>query len=111
MALNLLPTWTVTVSQLDDDFNILHWWHQHKLTYPVLSTLAKDIFSVPVSTISSETTFSTTGRIIEERRRRLKLEAVEALTCIKDWKAAESRLQHMVEDKELVEAFEELYLD
>jgi hypothetical protein len=56
-----------TVSQLHDDFNILNWWHQHKLTYPVLSTLAKDVFSVLVSTISSEATFSTTGRIIEER--------------------------------------------
>jgi hypothetical protein len=56
-----------TVSQLHDDFNILNWWHQHKLTYPVLSTLAKDVFSVLVSTISSEATFSTTGKIIEER--------------------------------------------
>jgi hypothetical protein len=100
-----------TVSQLDDDFNILNWWHQHKLTYPVLSTLAKDVFSVPVSTISSEATFSTTGRIIEERRRRLNPEIVEALTCIKDWEAAESRLQHMVEDKELVESFEQLWID
>jgi hypothetical protein len=100
-----------TVSQLDDDFNILNWWHQHKLTYPVLSTLAKDVFSVPVSTISSEATFSTTGRIIEERRRRLNPETVKALTCIKDWEAAESRLQHMVEDKELVESFEQLWID
>ena len=25
-----------TVNQLNDDFNILNWWHQHKLTYPVL---------------------------------------------------------------------------
>jgi hypothetical protein len=38
-------------------------------------------------------------------------ETVEALTCIKDWENAESRLQHMVEDKELEEAFEALYLD
>lgn len=41
------------VNQLTDDFNILHWWHQHKLTYPVMSIMAKDILSVPVSTISS----------------------------------------------------------
>jgi hypothetical protein len=100
-----------TVSQLNDDFNILHWWHEHKLTYPVLSIMAKDILTVPVSTISSESTFSMTGRIIEERRRRLKPEMVETLTCIKDWEAAEARLQHMVEDKELEEAFEDLYLD
>ena len=73
-----------TVNYLTDDFNILDWWHQHKLTYPVLSIMAKDILTVPVSTISSESTFSMTGRIIEERRRKLKPEMVEMLTCIKD---------------------------
>ena len=52
-----------------------------------------------------------TGRIIEERRRKLKPEMVEMLTYIKDWEAVEARLQHMVEDKELEEAFEEFYLD
>ena len=76
-----------------------------------LMRATKQPLSVPVSTISSESTFSTSGRILEERRRRLNPETVEALACIKDWEAAESRLQHMVEDKELVEAFEELYHD
>ena len=52
-----------------------------------------------------------TGRIIEERRRRLKSETVEWLTCIKDWELAEARLQHNVEDKELEDEFENLYLD
>ena len=42
-----------TVNHLDDDFNILNWWHQHKLTYLVLSIMAKDVLTVPVSTISS----------------------------------------------------------
>jgi hypothetical protein len=51
------------------------------------------------------------GRIIEERRRRLKTKTVEWLTCIKDWELAEARLQHSVEDKELEEEFEDLWLD
>ena len=73
--------------------------------------MAKDILTVPVSTISSESTFSTTGRIIEERRRKLRPEMVEMLTCMKNWEAAEARLQQQVEDNELEEAFEGLYLD
>ena len=73
--------------------------------------MAKDILTVPVSTISSESTFSMTSRIIKERRRKLKPEMVEMLTCIKDWEVVEARLQHMVEDKEFEEVFEELYLD
>ena len=68
----------------DDDFDILNWWHEHKLTYLVLSTIAKDIMLVPVSTTSLESCFSLTGRIIEEQRRRLSSETVEILVCIKD---------------------------
>jgi hypothetical protein len=95
-----------TVNQLNDDFNMLHWWHQHKLTYPVLSIMAKDILTVYVSTITLESTFSLTGRFIDEWRRRLKSYVVEMLTCIKDWEDAKVRVQHVVDDKELEESFE-----
>jgi hypothetical protein len=73
-----------TVSQFNEDFNILSWWHEHKLTYPILSLLAKDVMTVPASTISSESTFSLVGRVIEERRRRLTSDMVEILSCLKD---------------------------
>jgi hypothetical protein len=99
------------VNQFDDDFNIINWWHEHKRTYPVLSILAKDVLSIHVSTISSESAFSLTGRIIEERRRRLSPETVEMLSCIKDWEAGGAGAQHAVEDKELEATYEEQYLD
>jgi hypothetical protein len=50
--------------------------------------------TVPVSTISSESPFSTTGRIIEERRRKLGSDTVEMLALVKDWEMADARLQH-----------------
>jgi hypothetical protein len=100
-----------TLQKFDDDFNILNWWHEHKLSYPVLSILARDIISVPVSTISSESAFSLCGRIIEERRRRLAPEMVEMLLCVKDWELGEARGQHCTQDQELEDAFEGLYLD
>jgi hypothetical protein len=53
--------------------------------------------------------FSLIGRIIEERR--LTLEIVEMLTCIKDWEEGNARTQHTVEDKELEDSFSQLYLD
>jgi hypothetical protein len=80
-----------TVKQLHDEFDILRWWHEHKLTYPMLSIMAKDILTVHVSTISLESMFSMIGRIIEERWTRLKSETVEWLTCIKDWELAEAK--------------------
>ncbi|XP_066344426.1 zinc finger BED domain-containing protein RICESLEEPER 1-like [Miscanthus floridulus] len=57
------------VTAYEDDFDLLLWWRDHKLTYPVLSIMARDIMSVPVSAVSSESCFSLTGRILEERRR------------------------------------------
>ena len=67
--------------------------------------------SVHVSNISSESYFSLTGRIIEERRRRLLSETVEMLVCIKNWELGEKRLQHVVDNQELEDSFENLYLD
>jgi hypothetical protein len=49
----------------EDEFDILNWWHEHKLTYPILSIMPKDIISVPIST-TLESCFSLSGRILEE---------------------------------------------
>ena len=73
--------------------------------------MARDIISVPVSTIFSESCFSLTGRIVEERRRRLSPETVEMLTCLKDWELGEKREQHAVDNQELEDSFQNLYLD
>ena len=67
--------------------------------------------SVPASTVSSESCFSCTLRILEERRRRLLLEIVEILTCIKDWEGGARREQHEPEDLDIEEAFKNLFLD
>jgi hypothetical protein len=71
--------------------------------------LAKDVLTVHVSTISLESAFSLTSRIIEERR--LTSELVEMLTCIKDWEEGNARTQHTIENKELEDSFSDLYLD
>jgi len=99
------------VSEYDDDFNILSWWRDHRRLYPVLSILAKDVMTVPVSTISSESTFSLVGRVIEERRRSLTSDMLEMLSCLKDWELGAARQQHDLENQELLSAFEDLYID
>ena len=57
---------------------------------------------VPVSTVSSKSCFSLTGRVIEERRPQLLPTTVEILTRIKDWELGDARAQHDVE-KEILE--------
>lgn len=102
-----------TVTQFGADFNILNWWQRHNLTYPILALLAKDVLTVPASTISSESTFSLAGRVLEERRRRLTTDMVEVLSCIKDWELADKHMQNTIENdtKELEATYENMYLD
>ena len=68
--------------------------------------------SVPVSAVSSESCFSLTGRVIEERRRCLLPHTVEMLTCVKDWELGDARAQHEVEKglQELDEALHKVQL-
>ncbi|KAJ1278634.1 hypothetical protein BS78_04G093800 [Paspalum vaginatum] len=94
-----------------DKVKLLDWWREHRYSFPVLSHFARDILLVPVSTVSSEATFSIVGRIIEERRSSLAPETVEAITCLKDWKKAEERKQHQLEDQEIQLAAEDLEID
>ena len=98
------------------DFNIegfkkFQWWHAHKLTYPVLSKLARDVLIVPNSTVSSEFAFSLFERILEKRRTSLTSEMVKILLTVKDWEQVGLRTQHSVKNPELSEVFENMYLD
>ena len=95
----------------DDEFNILQWWQDHKLTYPVLSILARDVLTVPVSTVSSESAFSLGGRILEERRQSLTSDMVKTLMAVKDGELAKRRAQHTTDNVDLVSVFKNLYLD
>ena len=39
------------ITSYEDDFDLLLWWRDHKLTFLILSIMARDIISVPVSTL------------------------------------------------------------
>jgi hypothetical protein len=67
------------------DFNALEWWKANTLKYRILSKVAKDILSIPITTVTSESTFSAGGRVIDPHRASLKLETVEKLICGADW--------------------------
>ena len=80
----------------------------------MLSILARDVLSVPVSTVSSKSAFSLTGKILEDRRTSLYSDMVEILLSTKDWTLAEKRLQNIAAEKrnqELVAMFRNLNLD
>ena len=51
----------------------------------ILSKLARHVLAVPISTVASESTFSTGGRVIDKYRSSLNTETAEALICAQDW--------------------------
>ncbi|XP_027120425.2 zinc finger BED domain-containing protein RICESLEEPER 1-like [Coffea arabica] len=40
------------------EFDCLNWWKNSKLTFPILSKMAADILAIPITTVTSEATFS-----------------------------------------------------
>ena len=55
--------------------------------------LAREILSMPMSTIESESAFSMAKLQYTARRSRLTSKAIEVCVAIKDWTAAEHRMQ------------------
>ncbi|KAL4351171.1 hypothetical protein GQ457_06G016050 [Hibiscus cannabinus] len=66
-------------------FDILLWWKMNSPRYPVLAQMARDVFSIPISTVASESAFSTSGRVLDGFRSSLTPMMVEALICTQDW--------------------------
>ncbi|XP_031131843.1 zinc finger BED domain-containing protein RICESLEEPER 2-like [Ipomoea triloba] len=69
----------------DGEFDLLKWWKVNAGRFPVLSKMARDILVVPISTVASESTFSTSGRVLDAFRSSLTPKIVEALICAQDW--------------------------
>ncbi|GJU83982.1 zinc finger BED domain-containing protein RICESLEEPER 2-like protein [Tanacetum coccineum] len=46
------------------DFDILLWWKLRGAKYHVMQAIARDILAIPVSSVASESAFSTSGRLI-----------------------------------------------
>jgi hypothetical protein len=53
--------------------------------YPKIAAMARDILSILISIIVSESTFSIGRCVIDQYRSSLKPDIVETLVCIRDW--------------------------
>ena len=94
------------------NLDVLRWWKEHQVSFPILSRFARDVLSVPVSSVSSESAFSSAGLILDERRLSLKSDLVEILTILKDWELADRRSQETARNSaEIIEYFDNLYIE
>jgi hypothetical protein len=71
------------------DFDIINWWKFGGIKYPTLQLIAHDILPIPVTTVASESAFSTSGRILSPHRSRLAPKMVEAIMCMQAWSNAD----------------------
>ena len=76
----------------------------------MLSKVVKDVLAVPVSTVASESVFSTGGRIVDLFRSALSPLMVQNLVCSQNWLQATIPISHR-QSRDDVEALEEKLLD
>ena len=73
------------VEFLSINFDILNWWKVNSSKFPILAKIARDVLAIPISTVASESTFSTGGRILDPFRSCLAPKTVEGLICAQNW--------------------------
>ena len=66
-------------------FDILQWWKVNSQRFPILSLMARDVLAIPISTVASESVFSTSGRVLDSYRSSLGDKTIECLICTQDW--------------------------
>ena len=96
--------------RMDVNFEVLGWWKDNSSRYPMLSKVAKDVLAVPVSTVASESAFSTGGRIVDPFRSSLSPLMVQNLVCAQNWLQATVPISHR-QSRDEVEALEEEFHD
>ncbi|XP_055835093.1 uncharacterized protein LOC129903566 [Solanum dulcamara] len=78
--------------------------------FPILAEMARDVLAVPVSSVASESAFSTGGRLLDSFRSSLTPNLVQALVCLQDWLRSE-KLQQSVSVEEDLDNLEQLEQD
>ena len=96
----------------EEHFDILGWWNANSNKYKIISLIAKDVLTVQISTVASESAFSTGGRILDPFRSSLSPKMVEALICSKNWLMSEEgepiALKEYMDEVQALEESEEV---
>ncbi|GKB73573.1 zinc finger BED domain-containing protein RICESLEEPER 2-like protein [Tanacetum coccineum] len=95
------------VEDESEKFDILNWWKVNSLRFPVLSLLARDVLAIPISTVASESVFSTSGRVLDAFRSSLSPHVVESLICTQDWFRENSMMLDVAENWDEIPKIEE----
>jgi hypothetical protein len=73
------------VEKMNVNFDILNWWKVNSTKFSVIAQIAQDVLAIPITTVASESTFSTRGRVLNHFRSSLAPITIEALICSHNW--------------------------
>ena len=69
----------------DPNFDILNWWRVNAPKFPILARISRDVLAIPITTVPSESVFSTGGRVLDSFRSSLAPKTAEGLICARNW--------------------------
>ncbi|XP_050899177.1 zinc finger BED domain-containing protein RICESLEEPER 2-like isoform X2 [Lathyrus oleraceus] len=104
---NELTTYLGEKLENNMEINVLEWWKVNFDRYPILSNIARDMLAIPISTMTSESAFSTGERVVDPYRSSLTPTTIEALICTQDWLKGTSSSLITNEDFDILERFEQ----
>lgn len=90
-----------------EGFDLLGWWKLSSSRYPILSQMARNVLTIPASTVVSKNAFSAGGRVLDAYRTSLTPRMVQALICAKDWLCGSPISNVLEEDSEGIEKLDD----
>uniref|UniRef100_A0A9I9E8G0 HAT C-terminal dimerisation domain-containing protein n=1 Tax=Cucumis melo TaxID=3656 RepID=A0A9I9E8G0_CUCME len=99
------------IYSIDDEYlDLLTWWKVNSSRFKIISQVARDIYSIPISTVPSESIFSTGGRVLDSFRSSLTPQIAEVLICAQN--SIQSKpLDDMTEEIDEAEEIDEEFIN
>ncbi len=74
-----------TKIKVQSDVNPLVRWRDNQRKFPNMALLAKDIFSIQTTPVTSESVFSRSGRLVSEHRASLSDDSISSVMLLQSW--------------------------